>query len=803
MTSLLSKAWYELWNKKARTFQVVMVIALGAIGIGLVIGGRNLIAGTIADQWRQAQPPHIKLGVNPALTPEQLRALERIDGVYQAEGLLNASVEWRLAGDTEWQTALLESRQDFRDQKMELVNLVSGDWPSRNNFGVIKTADTLYGVGEGQSIEVRVNERTREYTITGTLKPVGPFPVVFLGQPVFYADQSTFTRLTGRNTYDTIQTRDLVFSQAGAEATDLAIQDYFEDIGVDSVGVLFPFQSRIVPPDIPPAAELLNAIFLILGLIGVIIITMGIFLVYNSINAIITQQVNQIGVMKAIGAKSWQVFLGYFALVLAFGILAALVSIPLGSLGARGLQALFINLLNLEDPGFSFDLAAVSVQVAVAIAAPILAALLPLLAGVRITVQQAINNYGLTGSVGLVEMLVARLRRLPYSLLLIIGNTFRNRRRALLIVVTLVMAGVVFMMVLGVNDATRYTFGQKLTSIHTYQLNLQFEELARSRRLENLALTNPNVADAESWLVLPGKARPLDQEEQQVTDARIRMFGLPPSSSMYQPDLREGRWLSAFDQRAVVITQRLASEKDWGVGDTITLTDTLERETDWQVVGITYDPLASSDIFMPLEALQQQQRSRGLTNTLWINTFNGTPDAARNTALELVDTFDFRKLGTTPSGTFGNLTTAEIVSQTQGGYSLIFQLLAIMGVIIAVVGGVGLSGVLTLNVLERRREIGVMQSIGASSWRVIRLSIGEGVLLGWVSWLIALPLSIPAAYLLATRGLSLALNQQLSYQFTPIGALIWLLLITILAVIASALPARSAARVSVRESLTY
>ncbi len=803
MTGLLSKVWFELWSYKSRTIQVVMVIALGAIGIGLVIGGRNLIAGTIADQWRLAEPPHIKLGVTPALTPEQLQALERIDGVYQAEGLLNTSIEWRLVGETEWQTGLLESRQDFRDQKMELVNLVSGDWPSRNAFGVIKTADTLYGVGEGAAIEVRVNDRTREYNISGTLKPVGPFPVVFLGQPVFYADRTTFTRLTGRNTFDTIQTRDLVFSQAGAEATDLAIQDYFEDIGVDSVGVLFPFQSRIVPPDIPPAAELLNAIFLILGLIGVIIIAIGIFLVYNSINAIITQQVNQIGVMKAIGAQSWQVFLGYFGLVLAFGVLAALVSIPLGSLGARGLQALFINLLNLEDPGFSFDMAAISVQVAVAVAAPILASLLPLRSGVRITVREAINSYGLTGSTGLIEKLVARLGRLPYSVLLVIGNTFRNRSRVLLIEITLVLAGVVFMMVLGVNDATRYTFGDKLTSIHTYQVNLQFEELSRSRRLVNLALTNPNVADAESWLVIPGKARPLTQEESQVTDTRIRMFGLPPSSSMYQPDLQEGRWLNEMDQRAVVITQRLAGEKDWTVGDTITLTDSLDRENDWKVVGITYDPLASSDVFVPLESLQHEQRSRGMTNTLWVTTVGAEPGTAEATALELVESFKFRKLETTPSGTFGNLTMAEIVSQTQGGYSLIFQLLSIMGVIIAVVGGVGLSGVLTLNVLERRREIGVMRSIGASSWRVVRLSIGEGVLLGWISWMIALPLSIPAAFLLATRGLSLALNQQLSYQFTPIGAAIWLLLITILAIIASSFPARSAARVSVRESLTY
>jgi len=803
MISLLRKVWFELWSKKSRTIQVVLVIALGAIGIGLVIGGRNLIAGTIADQWRQAQPPHIKLGVNPPLSIDQLRALERIDGVSQIEGTLNTSIEWRLVGETEWQTALLESRQDFSDQKMELVGLVSGEWPAHNTLGVIKTADSLYGVGEGATIEVRADERTRKYTLTGTLKPVGPFPVVFLGQPVFYADQNTFTRLTGRNTFDTIQTRDLVFSQAGAEATDLAIQDYFEDIGVDSVGVLFPFQSRIVPPDIPPAAELLNAIFLILGVIGVIIIVLGIFLVYNSINAIITQQVSQIGVMKAVGAKSWQVFLGYFALVLAYGLLAALVSIPLGGLGARGLQALFINLLNLEDPGFSFDRAAITVQVAVAVAAPILAALPPLLSGVRITVREAINSYGLSGSTGLIEKLVARLSRVPYSLLLILGNTFRNRRRVVLIEITLVIAGVVFMMVLGVNDATRFTFGDKLTSIHNYQVNLQFDQPSRSRRLVNLALNNPNVANAESWLVIPAKARPAAQEESQVTDARIRIFGLPTDSRMYQPDLRAGRWLSEQDQRAVVITQRLATEKNWGVGDVITLTDSLDRDDNWQVIGITYDPLANSDVFVPLETLQHEQRALGMTNTLWLTTFNTAPEAAGATALELVDTFEFRKLDVSPAGTFGNLTVAEIVSQTQGGYSLIFQLLAIMGVIIAVVGGVGLSGVLTLNVLERRREIGVMRSIGASSWRVIRLSIGEGILLGWTSWLIALPLSIPAAYLLATRGLSLALNQQLSYRFTPMGAVIWLILITLLAIAASSFPARSAARVSVRESLTY
>jgi putative ABC transport system permease protein len=382
-------------------------------------------------------------------------------------------------------------------------------------------------------------------------------------------------------------------------------------------------------------------------------------------------------------------------------------------------------------------------------------------------------------------------------MLLILSNAFRNRKRVVLIEVTLILAGVVFMMVLGVNDATRYTFGDKLTDIYKYQVNLQFEATERAQRLESLALTNPQVTAVDTWLVTSAKVRPSTQEESEVTDARISVYGLPPSGEAYRPELRDGRWLDSKDGRAVVITERLAREEGWSIGDFITLTDNNQREDEWQIVGITYDPLAGLTAFVPLSTLQRELGEVGKTNALWIKTQSLDADAMGTTALNLIEAFESRDFRVAPSSTFGYNTIAEIVNETQSGYSLIFQLLAIMAVIIAVVGGVGLSGVLTLNVLERRREIGVMRSIGASSWRVIRLSIGEGVLLGWISWLIALPLSIPAAYFLATQGLSFALNQQLSYRFTPEGAIVWLVIITLLAIVASSLPARSAARVSV------
>jgi putative ABC transport system permease protein len=118
------------------------------------------------------------------------------------------------------------------------------------------------------------------------------------------------------------------------------------------------------------------------------------------------------------------------------------------------------------------------------------------------------------------------------------------------------------------------------------------------------------------------------------------------------------------------------------------------------------------------------------------------------------------------------------------------------------VGAIALSGVLSLNVIERTREIGVMRAIGASSWTVSRLFIGEGLILGWLSWLIALPLSIPAGRLM-TQALSDALQTTLVYNFTPRGAIYWFTIITVLSILASLIPAWRATRVSVRESLAY
>ncbi len=93
----------------------------------------------------------------------------------------------------------------------------------------------------------------------------------------------------------------------------------------------------------------------------------------------------------------------------------------------------------------------------------------------------------------------------------------------------------------------------------------------------------------------------------------------------------------------------------------------------------------------------------------------------------------------------GGDSTAETANALINQFNFLVVLLGIMAVVIGAVGSIALSGALALSVMERRREIGVMRAIGASSWTIFRLFIGEGLILGWLSWLIALPVAIPAS----------------------------------------------------------
>jgi putative ABC transport system permease protein len=220
------------------------------------------------------------------------------------------------------------------------------------------------------------------------------------------------------------------------------------------------------------------------------------------------------------------------------------------------------------------------------------------------------------------------------------------------------------------------------------------------------------------------------------------------------------------------------------LGDTVTIKHGVKGESDWVVVGLLFDPVFTNSAHVPREAMLKEIHSTNRASSVWIQTERQDAAGEADMARRLREHYRENRLELSAGGVFGNETSSEVIGTVLGQFAIIVTLLATMAVVIGVVGSIALSGTVSLNVLDRRREIGVLKAIGASSGVVSRLFVGEGMLLGWLSWAIALPLSVPAGQLMV-QGLSEALGMDLVYRYTPLGAVTWLVIITVLSVVAS------------------
>jgi putative ABC transport system permease protein len=151
----------------------------------------------------------------------------------------------------------------------------------------------------------------------------------------------------------------------------------------------------------------------------------------------------------------------------------------------------------------------------------------------------------------------------------------------------------------------------------------------------------------------------------------------------------------------------------------------------------------------------------------------------------------------------GSQTVADEKEQNQSTFDVVILLLMVMAALLALVGGLGLMGTMSINVLERTREIGVLRAIGAPNRGVSQVFMQEGVAIGIISWFLGILMSVPFSLVLDNAiGLPLIGSAlQLSYSYE--GACAWLIIVIGLSILASGLPARSASHLTVREVLAY
>ena len=213
---------------------------------------------------------------------------------------------------------------------------------------------------------------------------------------------------------------------------------------------------RIPPLGKHPHQTQMTAILVMLLMFAFMALVLSAVLTATTMSALLAQQVRQIGVMKTIGARTSQITNLYLLLVVLMGVAALVIGLPLSIFVGRNLSNLIAQLLNFTLYSSSIPSWVFVVQISAGLLLPVLAALVPILAATRITVQQAISDFGVNRAgldAGAITILLGKLRGLDRTLVLALRNTFRRKGRLLMTLTLLAVAGALFITSLNVKSA--------------------------------------------------------------------------------------------------------------------------------------------------------------------------------------------------------------------------------------------------------------------------------------------------------------------------------------------------------------
>jgi putative ABC transport system permease protein len=796
MSTRLIKIFRDLWSNKTRTILVIISIAVGVLSVGATLTMQSVLSRELDANWSRAVPASGQVFAGQGVKPSFIESVQQMPEVAIAEGRNNTFIRVLLDPNdpTNFKYINLSAITDFDNIRLNKVDPVAGVWPpARREIALSTVSLQLLNVKVGDTITIADwVGRKMNLRITGTFYTPDEAGGTFAFAANGVVNLDTWTWMGNQRDAGTIlfrlkqNTNDFEANMAVAEQIKKRVEREGQtaSINVNS------------NPDQHPAGQSVTAIVGLLVLIGVVSLVLSGFLVINTVSAVLAQHVRQIGMMKTVGARNGQLRDMYFAMVLAYGILSLFVALPLGLLAAQGvISYLGVGLLNLRvssysPPGYVFAL-----QVALALLAPVMAAIAPVFSGTRRTVREAISDYGIDASAKTRERpgILSRLLPLSRPTQISLRNTFRRKGRLAMTMIVLTLAGAIFIGVISARQGIVGTLDTAL-SYWGWDIDLGFDGVYSEEQVNSIARSVPGVAAVESWGW--GNASLLDENRRPMDDLSIT--APPHNTKMIAAQLTAGRWLVEQDTDAVVLNSEVL-KRNPGIklGDTIRVRINGDIRSDLRVVGIVQAYFTGSVGYMNKPAFLKLARYGSKVGYIAIKA--NTPDADRHAAISRALQDEFKRAGIKINNT---QLTAQSRAQIKAQFDVIIVMMLAMSALLALVGGLGLAGTMSINVIERTREIGVMRAVGAGNGQVRAIVIFEGVLIGVISWLIAAVLSLPFSIGI-TALLGNALELQLINAFSVEGLFGWLAAVVVIATVASVLPAMGASKLTVREVLAY
>jgi len=787
------KVMADLRGDKTRSLLVIASIAVGVFAIGAIVTTYVILSEDIGISYSSAQPANIEIITDP-FDDELVKTVEKVPGVLNAEGRQMLSVRVGQDGQT-WRPLDVVAVDDPRTAELNLLTLVTGTtYPQDRELVVREDMMNSTGMQPGDEALMQLEDGTiRTIPVVGTIGDqyaAGNFAAA----PRGYVTLDTAEWLGGRDDFNRLYVQvEAGDDEVAIEAVAKEVEDKVERAG----GSIYRTNTNKTTEH--PMESTVLALVGVLGILGVLIMFLSSSLIINTLNALLTQHRRQIGVMKLVGARGFNISVMYIALIIGYGLIALIIAVPLGMVAGYGLASFMGNMLSIEIQGFRVVPMAVVLQVILAFAVSLAAGYFPVNKGAKMTVRRAIsedNPAEKKSKTGLIDRLGVWFTWLSRPILLSIRNTFRRKGRLALTLFTLIMAGAIFIGVFNVR-ASLTGFMDTMTQHFLADVMITFNEPYRTTQVERELMQIPGVKKVESW----GGAMAEILDENDNVQSNMIIVAPPKDTTLLEADMVAGRWLEPDDEKVLVVSDAVWDDyPDFEIGDTLRIEFPGQRAEEWPVVGIYRFMSLAGDMlaYANYDTISYLTNTSGQATNYRVVAQTETLEG-QNALSQSLDQY-LRGRGYKISNVEAGKVTRQQQSQAM---NILVIFLMTMAILTAVVGSIGLMGTMGMNVLERTREIGVMRAIGAVDMEIIKSVVIEGIMIGLISWIAAMVLSFPISFVLLRTISTAMMGTVMPLQITPLGFAIWLGVVILLSVVASIWPARGAARLTIREVLAY
>lgn len=795
-----NKVIADLWGNKMRSLLVIASVAVGLFAVGMIATIHAIITEDMRAGYAANRPANIMVAVNGAGD----RAVDLVKSVKDVDQAAGArTFDMQALGDAgRWIRMNVKAAPDLDDLPVNRVLLEAGVWPpgdreivlERNKRGEIPAA-------LGETVSLRMpSGKIRQLKLVGIVhdQTIGASSNggFFLAPVQGYITMDTLEWLGQPDSYNMIY---VTVERGGDDEAHLREVANEVSAEIERGGALV-YNAAVRGTHDHPNASYSDAMAGVLFVLGALVVFLSAFLITNTLSALLNQQAQQIAMMKTIGARSGQVIGIYLALIFVFGLLAFVVALPLSQAAAFRLVDYLANQANFRVLSYRTVPYAVALQVLIALLVPPLAGLAPILRGARVKVQEVMSGTLVENDPqhsGWLDRRLAQVCGFSRPILISLRNTFRRKGRLALTLITLTLGGAIFIATFTVR-ASLETYIARLGRYFVADINLNLDRPYRIHEIQAALAGVPGVTRAEGWAFARSELL-LDNDE--AGDA-VQLLGPPAGTILIDPILLSGRWVQPGDRNAVALSERFLSRfPDLRPGDSIRLRVN-GKSSEWVVVG--FFQLAGKSAgyiaYTNYEYLSELTNQPNRAATYRVTAERSDLTIAEQRDLAAVIEQHLQDQGYSVAEVSAG---KSLLENSTDGLDLLTNFLLIMAVLTALVGSIGLMGTMSMNVLDRTREIGVMRAIGASDRAVMSMVLIEGVLIGFLSWVFGTLVSVPIGKLMSDVVTNAIFDAPSRFTFRMLGPAAWLALVLGLSILASVVPARSAARITIREALAY